>query len=26
MSTGEWVSIGSIITSIALLVVTAFKP
>ena len=25
MSTGEWVSIGSIITSIALLVVTAFK-
>ncbi|WP_396186832.1 SLBB domain-containing protein [Flavobacterium sp.] len=26
MSTGEWVSIGSIITSIALLVITAFKP
>jgi len=26
MSTGEWVSIGSIITSIALLIVTAFKP
>ncbi len=26
MTTGEWVSIGSIITSIALLVVTAFKP
>jgi len=25
MSTGEWVSIGSVITSIALLVVTAFK-
>ena len=25
MSTGEWVSIGSIITSIALLIVTAFK-
>ena len=26
MSTGEWVSIGSVITSIALLIVTAFKP
>jgi protein involved in polysaccharide export with SLBB domain len=25
MSTGEWVSIGSVITSIALLIVTAFK-
>jgi protein involved in polysaccharide export with SLBB domain len=26
MTTGEWVSIGSIITSLALLIVTAFKP
>ncbi len=26
MSTGEWVSIGSVITSLALLIVTAFKP
>ena len=25
MSTGEWVSIGSVITSLALLIVTAFK-
>ena len=25
MTTGEWVSIGSVITSIALLIVTAFK-
>ncbi len=25
MSTGEWVSIGSVLTSLALLIVTAFK-
>ncbi|MNQ22903.1 hypothetical protein D3C85_360580 [compost metagenome] len=25
MTTGEWVSIGSVITSLALLIVTAFK-
>jgi len=26
MSTGEWVSLGSVITSLAILIVTAFKP